>query len=93
MLLVILLVTLLVLGFAYRFYGHFLSTRCREDDSLPTPACRLEDGVDYVPTRTSIVFGHHFSSIAGAGPIVGPILAVLAFGWGPTWIWILIGAA
>ena len=48
--------------------------------------------MDYSPTRASVLFGHHFSSIAGAGPIVGPILAATYFGWGPTWIWILIGA-
>jgi carbon starvation protein len=51
-----------------------------------------EDGVDYSPTRASVLFGHHFSSIAGAGPIVGPILAAMYFGWGPTWVWILVGA-
>lgn len=77
---------------AYRFYGDFLVKRCGLDDNIETPACSMEDGIDYVPTRTSVLFGHHFSSIAGAGPIVGPILAGIYFGWGPTWIWILIGA-
>lgn len=78
---------------AYRVYGNFLDRRCQLDDQRPTPAETLKDGVDYVPTRASILFGHHFSSIAGAGPIVGPILAAMYFGWGPTWLWILIGAA
>ena len=77
---------------AYRFYGNFLSTRCGLDDERKTPAVEKEDGVDYSPTRASVLFGHHFSSIAGAGPIVGPILATMYFGWGPTWAWILIGA-
>ncbi len=78
--------------FAYRFYGNFLSRKCNLNDGKKTPAVEMEDGVDYSPTRASVLFGHHFSSIAGAGPIVGPILAATYFGWGPTWIWILIGA-
>ena len=77
---------------AYRYYGTYLSQKCGLNDSTPTPAVEKEDGVDYSPTRASVLFGHHFSSIAGAGPIVGPILAAMYFGWGPTWIWILIGA-
>ncbi len=77
---------------AYRFYGNFLTDRCQLDDEIKTPAFEKEDGVDYSPTRASVLFGHHFSSIAGAGPIVGPILAATYFGWGPTWIWILVGA-
>ena len=77
---------------AYRFYGKFLSVRCKLNDDRVTPAEEKEDGVDYSPTRASVLFGHHFSSIAGAGPIVGPILAAMYFGWGPTWMWILVGA-
>jgi len=77
---------------AYRIYGTFLSRRCGVNDQLDTPAVQKEDGVDYSPTRASVLFGHHFSSIAGAGPIVGPILAATYFGWGPTWLWILVGA-
>jgi len=88
----ILILSLVLLLLAYRLYGGFLTKHCQLDDSLPTPAVTREDGVDFVPTRTSIVFGHHFSSIAGAGPIVGPILATLYFGWGPTLAWILLGA-
>lgn len=52
----------------------------------------MRDGVDYVPTRAPVLFGHHFSSIAGAGPIVGPIIAGLAFGWGPAIVWIVLGS-
>jgi carbon starvation protein len=84
--------TCILLYLAYRFYGVFLVKRCGIDDSRPTPAETMQDGVDYVPTRSSVVFGHHFSSIAGSGPIVGPILAALYFGWGPAWIWIIVGS-
>lgn len=92
MLATILIVSCVLCWLAYRFYGNFLSKRCGLDDDKETPASAQEDGVDYVPTRASVLFGHHFSSIAGAGPIVGPILAATYFGWGPTWAWILIGA-
>ncbi|MGE9293390.1 MAG: carbon starvation CstA family protein, partial [Puniceicoccales bacterium] len=92
MLQLLLVLSVILFVIAYRFYGKFLASRCGSDDSIPTPACTHNDGVDYVPTRASIVFGHHFSSIAGAGPIVGPIFAAQYFGWGPTWLWILIGS-
>jgi carbon starvation protein len=88
----ILLSSCILCFLAYRFYGNFLTDRCQLDDEVKTPAFEKEDGVDYSPTRASVLFGHHFSSIAGAGPIVGPILAATYFGWGPTWIWILVGA-
>ena len=84
----ILLSSCLICFLAYRLYGSFLSRRCQLDDDTKTPAVEKEDGVDYAPTRASVLFGHHFSSIAGAGPIVGPILAAMYFGWGPTWVWI-----
>jgi carbon starvation protein len=92
MLALILLSSCILCFLAYRFYGKFLTDRCSLDDSTATPAVEKEDGVDYSPTRASVLFGHHFSSIAGAGPIVGPILAAMYFGWGPTWVWILVGA-
>ena len=92
MLSLILLSSVLIFYIAYRYYGNFLSKKCALDDSRATPALAHEDGVDYAPARASVLFGHHFSSIAGAGPIVGPILAATYFGWGPTWAWILIGA-
>jgi carbon starvation protein len=82
----------LIFYLAYRIYGSFLSKRCGLDDKIQTPAVEREDGVDYSPTPASVLFGHHFSSIAGAGPIVGPILAATYFGWGPTWLWLIIGA-
>jgi carbon starvation protein len=68
----------------------FLCRLLGVDDSRPTPAHRLADGRDYVPSRTHVVFAHHFAVIAGAGPIVGPTLA-LAFGYGASWAWIVVG--
>jgi len=77
---------------AYHIYGRFIERRlCRPDASRPTPAHTMKDGVDYQPTRPIILFGHHFASIAGAGPIVGPVLAAMAFGWLAGAIWILLG--
>ena len=77
---------------AYRFYGAFLATRVAMlDDSLPTPAHRLRDGVDYHPTKRIVLFGHHFAAIAGPGPLIGPVLAA-QWGFFPGFIWIVIGA-
>ncbi|MBU0679078.1 MAG: carbon starvation protein A [Verrucomicrobia bacterium] len=77
---------------AYFTYGRFLVTRVKGSETHTTPAHNLEDGIDFVPTADPVVFGHHFSSIAGAGPIVGPIVAGLAFGWAPALLWIVIGS-
>lgn len=77
---------------AYRWYGRYMDAIFRIDPNRPTPAYTEQDGVDYVPTSPLILFGHHFSSIAGAGPIVGPIIAGLAFGWLPALLWIVIGS-
>ncbi|MCX7015038.1 MAG: carbon starvation protein A [Candidatus Sumerlaeota bacterium] len=79
-----------LLVLATRSYPFFLSKRLGVDDANLTPAKRFADGRDYVPTRTHVVFAHHFAVIAGAGPIVGPTLA-LAFGYGPAWLWIVLG--
>jgi len=87
---VIILVSAVILLIAYRTYGFYLSKLLSMDDSNPTPAHTLRDGVDYIPSKVPVVLGHHFASIAGAGPIVGPVIAV-AFGWIPAMIWILIG--
>ena len=75
----------------YRFYSGFLSRRVfvlRDDE--PVPSRELEDGVDYVPTRLHVLWGHHFASIAGAAPIVGPAIAVI-WGWVPALLWVCIG--
>ncbi|MFA6938249.1 MAG: carbon starvation protein A [Treponema sp.] len=76
---------------AYIFYGGYLAKKWGLDNSKKTPAERLNDNIDYVPTDARVLFGHHFSSIAGAGPITGPILAA-AFGWIPVYLWIVIGS-
>lgn len=75
---------------AYYFYGGFLKRVFSIDPHRPTPAHTNYDGVDYVPTPKIVLFGHHFASIAGPGPIVGPIMAAY-FGWLPALIWILVG--
>ncbi|MDR1411793.1 MAG: carbon starvation protein A, partial [Spirochaetaceae bacterium] len=79
-----------VLILAYLVYGRWLAKKWGIDPKRQTPAYEFEDGVDYVPTRPSVVFGHEFASIAGAGPINGPIQAAM-FGWLPVMLWVLIG--
>ncbi|MEQ1858174.1 MAG: carbon starvation protein A [Longimicrobiales bacterium] len=75
----------------YLFYSRFLAEKIfKLDPDFVTPANALEDGVDFVPTRKVILWGHHFAAVAGASPIVGPALAV-AWGWLPAFIWILVG--
>jgi carbon starvation protein len=75
---------------AYRLYSPFIARVFQEDDRHPTPSHRRADDVDFVKTRFHVAFAHHYATIAGAGPIVGPTLA-LAFGWQPVWLWIVIG--
>ncbi len=86
----ILLIAAVVLGGSYFVYGKYLERKWGIDPDAKTPAYELEDGVDYVPADTNVVFGHQFASIAGAGPINGPIQAAM-FGWLPVLLWILIG--
>jgi carbon starvation protein len=90
--LLLLLVAIVVFILAYRFYGRFLDRQFNIRPGRPTPAHTLNDGVDYMPAKTPVLMGHHFSSIAGAGPIVGPIIAVAFFGWLPAVLWIIIGS-
>ena len=89
--LLLLVICVAVLACGYIFYGKWL---CKQwgvgEGNNPTPAHELEDGVDYVPAKAPVLMGHHFSSIAGAGPITGPIGAAI-FGWVPVTLWILIG--
>ena len=75
---------------AYFVYGGFLKRLMAIDPKRPTPAQTMMDGIDYVPTPKIVLFGHHFASIAGPGPIVGPIMAAY-FGWLPALIWVLVG--
>lgn len=83
-------IAIVVLGGAYLLYGRYLQNKWGIDPNAKTPAYELEDGVDYVPADTNVVFGHQFASIAGAGPINGPIQAAM-FGWLPVLLWILVG--
>src|SRR5690606_38419022 len=75
---------------AYFTYGKYVAKKFKINNKNITPSHTFEDGVDYVPSKPILVLGHHFASIAGAGPIVGPIIAI-TFGWVPAVIWILIG--
>ncbi len=89
---VVLLIAGLVLFFiAYVTYGSMLAKKWGIDPTKKTPAHELKNDTDYVPTDAKVVLGHHFSSIAGAGPITGPIAAVM-FGWLPVYLWIIIGS-
>lgn len=81
---------LALLGLGYFVYGAWLEKVWGVDPSRPTPAHQFRDGVDYMPSKAPVVLGHHFSSIAGAGPINGPIQAAV-FGWLPCFIWVVVG--
>lgn len=76
---------------AYHFYGRWLARQFALDDAHVTPAHRMEDGVDFIPAKRFYLFGQHFSAIAAAGPIAGPIIACQAFGWLPCLLWIALG--
>lgn len=88
----ILLIALVWFYFGYRVYGRFVEKRIKINDKNETPAMSHRADLDYSPSTKPFLIGHHFASIAGAGPIIGPILAVNYFGWLPVVIWILIGA-
>lgn len=90
-LLLIITLTLAVLTAGYLLYGSFIARFYRLDDAAATPAVRNNDGVEFVPTNPFYLMGQHFSAIAAAGPIVGPIAACAAFGWLPCLLWILLG--
>lgn len=83
-------VAIAILGSAYLFYGRWLANKWGIDEKAKTPAYTHEDGVDFIPTSKGVVFSHQFSSIAGAGPVTGPILAAV-FGWVPVLLWLLVG--
>lgn len=82
---------LILFVLAYRFYARYLQDKVFQlPDNNKTPAHELEDGIDYVPTNKKVLFGHHYSSIAGAAPIVGPAVAVI-WGWVPAVLWVILG--
>lgn len=90
--LTLVIIAALFLVLSYRYYGAFMAARVLTlDDKRTTPARRHNDGRDYVPTNRWLVFGHHFAAIAGAGPLIGPVLAA-QFGYLPGTLWILLGA-
>ena len=86
-------IVLILFYLAYRFYAGKLERLWDVDEKKKTPAITQYDGIDYLPAKNWLMlFGHHFSSIAGAGPILGPIIACVLFGWAPAVIWIVLGA-
>ena len=87
---VVIALSLVILWVGFRYYGSYVARALGVDENRPTPAVSQNDGKDFVPTRTPVLFGHHFASIAAAGPIVVPTLAVI-YGFVPAWIWILGG--
>ena len=88
--LVFFILAIIILGLGGRFYSRYVAKTIGEEKDRPTPAVAINDGKDYVPTKTHVVFGHHFSSISGAGPILGPTLGIL-YGFIPAWLWIVFG--
>lgn len=91
--LIVAVVLILWLYIGYKVYGSFLEKKViQADDSRITPAKEMADGIDYAPARKNLLFGHHFSSIAGAGPILGPLLGVLYFGWLGALLWVALGS-
>lgn len=88
--LVLILGSIVLFVIAYFTYGAWLGKQWGVDEKIPTPAHTMNDGVDYVPSKPQVLLGHHFASIAGAGPITGPIQAAI-FGWVPVALWIIIG--
>ncbi len=87
---ILLLISAIILLLAYRIYGKYVYNKFGLSDARKAPSHTHRDGIDYEPSKPIVVLGHHFASIAGAGPIVGPIIAV-TFGWIPAVIWILVG--
>lgn len=81
----------LLLAFSYRFYGRYVVRQVELNDGQPTPAHRHRDDKDFVPTRPFYLFAQHFSAIAAAGPIAGPIMACMMWGWLPCFLWIALG--
>lgn len=88
--LLILLISLAAFGLGYRVYARRVEKAFEVDGTHAMPSVELKDDVDYVPTRKFVLFGHHFASIAGGGPIIGPTVA-LVFGWVPVWLWLVLG--
>ncbi len=91
MLLALFVITIVLFAVAFKFYGGFQSRLYGLDKDAETPAKKYSDGIDFVPAHPAVLMGHHFASIAGAGPVVGPIAAAAMLGWLPTFLWIIVG--
>lgn len=87
----LIIIAFILFSIAYKFYGGFISKILEVNNSRETPSHTMNDGVDYCPAKAPVLLGHHFASIAGAGPIVGPVIAA-GFGWVPVYLWVLFGA-
>lgn len=87
----LILIALVMYVIAYKLYGGFITKRLEVNNTRETPSHTMYDGVDYVPAKAPVLLGHHFASIAGAGPIVGPVIAA-GFGWLPVYLWVVFGA-
>lgn len=87
----LLIIALVMYVVAYKLYGGFITKRLEVSNTKETPSHTMYDGVDYVPAKAPVLLGHHFASIAGAGPIVGPVIAA-GFGWLPVYLWVVFGA-
>ena len=88
---VLALIGMIILGLGYRYYSKFVAEKIfRLDPNYVTPAHRYKDDVDFVPTNKFVLWGHHFTSVAGAAPIVGPAIAVY-WGWLPAFLWVILG--
>src|SRR6059036_2397592 len=89
--LVVIVPVLGILTIAYRFYSAFIAANVMAlNDARVTPAHQKYDGANYFPTTRWVLFGHHFAAITGAGPLIGPVLA-MQFGWAPGFLWLVIG--
>ncbi len=88
--LVVLIIAAAVFALGSRFYSHKIARNLGVDPNHVTPAVEKNDGRDFVPTRMSVIFAHHFSAIAGAGPVLGPTMAML-YGFAPAWLWVVLG--
>lgn len=87
----LIIIALVMYVVAYKLYGGFISKRLEVNNGKETPSHTMYDGVDYCPAKSAVLLGHHFASIAGAGPIVGPVIAA-GFGWIPVYLWVVFGA-
>jgi len=90
---ILFLIAVVLFVLCYKIYGSYMANIYGLNDDVQTPAEALFDGIDYCPAHPAVLLGHHFASIAGAGPIVGPITAAAMFGWLPAYLWCLIGSA